>query len=189
MSGIIDLLDAAGQGDRNAAGQLLPLVYAELHRLATARLAQEPPGPTLTATVLVHEAYLRIVGGGDPGWNSRRHFFGAAARAMRRILVERARSKKRLRHGGGLARVPFDQVEEAAPQPDDDLLALDEALGRLEREEPRAAEVVHLRYFAGLTIEEAARALGVSVGTANRDWVYARALLHRWLRAPDQGGR
>jgi RNA polymerase sigma factor (sigma-70 family) len=195
MSDVTRLLSAMDQGDPRAAEQLLPLVYDELRKLAAARLAQERPGQTLQATALVHEAYLRLVGGGGdrgqelspvscplaPGsFNSRGHFFAAAAEAMRRILVEQARRKGRLRHGGGRQRVDLDS-QEVGEVADDDLIALDEALERLEQDEPAAAAVVKLRYFAGLTIEEAAQALDISVRTANRHWAYARAWLYQQL--------
>jgi RNA polymerase sigma factor (TIGR02999 family) len=183
MEGVTQILSAVGRGDPNAADQLLPLVYEELRRLATRRLSQEKPGQTLQATALVHEAYLRLLGpaGADQPWNSRGHFFAAAAEAMRRILVEQARRKQRARHGGDLQRVDLDDQLEFADQPDDRLIALDEALERLAAEEPEAAKVVALRYFAGLTIEETALALNVSVRTVNRHWAYARAWLYQQL--------
>ncbi len=167
---------------RNAARELLPIVYEELRRLAEARLAREPTGQTLQATALVHEAYLRLVGDADgPAWENRGHFFAAAAEAMRRILVEKARRKRRRRHGGGLRRIDLDQVAPGNDDAADDLLALHEALDRLAAEEPVAAEVVKLRYFAGLTAEQAASALGISLRTANRHWAYARAWLYQRL--------
>jgi RNA polymerase sigma factor (TIGR02999 family) len=179
MSEVTQLLSAIEQGEPHAAEQLLPLVYQELRRLAAQRLAHESPGQTLQATALVHEAYLRLVDTDKvQRWDSRRHFFAAAAEAMRRILVESARRKRCGKHGGGLARHHLDEVEIAAPEPSEDLVALDEALNRLAAEDPLKAELVKLRHFAGLTIEEAARALGISVTTANRYWVYARAWLH-----------
>ena len=184
MSEVTRLLDAAAAGDRRAAADLLPLVYDELRRLAAARMAAESPGHTLDATALVHEAYLRLVGPADAGrWDGRGHFFAAAAEAMRRILVEAARRKQAGRHGGGKARVALEAVDGAdGPAGSDDrLVALDAALTRLGREEPEVAEVVNLRYFAGLTIEQAAEALGVSVRTANRHWAYAKAWLYREL--------
>ena len=161
------------RGDPHAAVQLLPLVYDELRRLAAARLAGEKPGQTLDATALVHEAYLRLVG--DHQFADRHHFFRVAAEAMRRILVDRARQKRRLRHGGDLQRVPLSEV--AAETPPDDLLALDEALTRFAALDPVKAELVKLRYFAGLSEEEAAAALGISRATASRYWTYARAWL------------
>jgi RNA polymerase sigma factor (TIGR02999 family) len=179
MSEVTQLLEAAAAGDPKAAAELLPLVYDELRKLAAARMAEEKPGQTLQATALVHEAYLRLVGSGQPaGWDGRGHFFAAAAEAMRRILVESARRKGHLRHGGGRKRVELeDGCAPAEPPPDDDLLALDDALGRLEAGQPEAAAVVKLRYFAGLTAEEAAAALGISLRTANRHWAFARAWL------------
>ena len=184
MSEVTRLLDAAAAGDRKAAADLLPLVYDELRRLAVARMAAESPGHTLDATALVHEAYLRLVGPADDGrWDGRGHFFAAAAEAMRRILVEAARRKQAERHGGGKVRVALDRVDgiDDRAGPDDRLVALDSALTRLGREEPEVAEVVNLRYFAGLTIEQAAAALGVSVRTANRHWAFAKAWLYREL--------
>jgi RNA polymerase sigma factor (TIGR02999 family) len=160
----------------------LPLVYDELRRLAAWRLAHERPGQTLQATALVHEAYLRLAGHDEARWQGRRHFFGAAAEAMRRILVENARRKKRLKHGGQLERVEVEVVEMAAPLPDDDLLAMDEALDRLEAVDPRAAELVKLCFFVGLTQEEAAKELAVSISTIERTWAFARAWLFREIR-------
>ncbi|HKI32133.1 MAG TPA: ECF-type sigma factor [Gemmataceae bacterium] len=176
------ILKAVEQGDPQAAGQLLPLVYDELRRLAAQRLAQEQPGLTLDATSLVHEAYLRLVGGDpDKPWNGRGHFFAAAAEAMRRILIEKARRKRRERHGGDRKRLPLDEANLAEDAADDRLLAVDEALDRLAKEEEKVAEVVKLRYFGGLTIEETAEVLGISVRTANRHWAYARAWLYQEL--------
>ncbi len=186
MSDVSRLLDAAAGGDRRAAEDLLPLVYDELRRLAAAQLANERPGQTLQATALVHEAYLRLIGkDGGPAWDGRGHFFAAAAEAMRRILVESARRKNRVKRGGGLRRVDLDQVE-AAIEPADHLLALDEALDRLAEEDARKAELVKLRYFAGLSIEEAASCLGVSRATADRDWAYAKAWLFHRLRSDEE---
>jgi len=180
-SDVTRILEAAAHGDPNAAGELLPLVYDELRKLATRRLAQEKAGQTLQATALVHEGYLRLVGGEVPQhFNGRGHFFAAAAEAMRRILVENARKKHSLKGGGDRQRLEIEGVELAAlagPAPLD-LLALDEALVKLERDEPRKAEVVKLRFFAGLTSDQAAEVLGVSPATAENDWAYARA----WLR-------
>jgi len=170
------LLTAIENGDRQAADQLLPLVYDELRRLAARKLAHESPGHTLQATALVHEAYVRLVGD-SPGrqWDSQRHFFAAAAQAMRHILVEAARRKARQKRGGGLRRV--DLADVPAPDPDEDLLALDDALNRLAAEDPVAAKVIELRQFAGLGHEEIAAALGITVYLARRKWTYARAWL------------
>lgn len=168
--------------DSLASEQLLPLVYDELRRLAGQKLAQERPGLTLDATSLVHEAYLRLVqGGSEPRWQNHGHFWAAAAEAMRRILVENARRKKRIRHGGGRQRVDLSDVAAGVDIPDDQLLALDEALARLAGEDPVIASVVKLRYFAGLTIDETAVALEISVRTANRHWRYARAWLYQQI--------
>jgi RNA polymerase sigma factor (TIGR02999 family) len=187
MSEVTRILATIEQGNPNAAERLFPLVYDELRKLAGRRLAHEKPGQTLQATALVHEAYLRLVGNEDPAdWSSRGHFFAAAAEAMRRILVENARRKRRLRHGGGRRRIDLDGLD-AGDEPSDDLLALDEALDRLATEEPVVAAVVMLRYFAGLTIEETAAALGISVRTANRHWAFAKAWLYRQLNEPGAG--
>jgi RNA polymerase sigma factor (TIGR02999 family) len=182
MNEVTRILSAIEQGDAHAAEQLLPLVYDELRRLAAQKLAHEKPGQTLDATALVHEAYLRLVGT-DPEqpWNSRGHFFAAAAEAMRRILVDVARRKDALRHGGGRQRHDLAGAEPAAPRPSEDLLALDEALCKLETRDPVKAELVKLRYFAGLTMEQAAETLGISLATANRYWTFARAWLHRQI--------
>jgi RNA polymerase sigma factor (TIGR02999 family) len=174
------------QGDTKAAEQLLPLVYEELRRLAAQRLAHEKPGQTLQATALVHEAYLRLVGDQDPGWNGRGHFFAAAAEAMRRILVEGARRKRRLRHGGEGHRLDLEDIDVVDQRSPQDLLALDEALERLARKDAVAARLVQLRFFAGLTTAEAAEALGLPLRTAERNWAYARTWLHRELSR--QGG-
>jgi RNA polymerase sigma factor (TIGR02999 family) len=182
MNEVTRILSAIEQGDSRAAGQLLPLVYDELRKLAAQRLAREKPGQTLQATALVHDAYLRLVGVQDPGWDSRGHFFAAAAEAMRRILVEAARRKLGPERGGDFTRHDLDPEQTAPPGPSPRLLALDEALDRLAAIEPRAAEVVKLRYFAGLTVAEAASALGISPRTADSDWAYARAWLVTALR-------
>jgi RNA polymerase sigma factor (TIGR02999 family) len=182
MTDVSRILKAAEQGDAQAAGQLLPLVYEELRRLAAQKLALEKPGQTLDATGLVHEAYVRLVGGdAQQPWHGRGHFFAAAAEAMRRILVENARRKHRLRHGGDRKRLPLKDALLAVGDADDRLLDVDEALEKLAREEEQAAQVVKLRYFAGLTIKEAAEALGISVRTANRHWAYARAWMYQQL--------
>jgi RNA polymerase sigma factor (TIGR02999 family) len=180
MSQVTHILDAVGRGDREAAAQLLPLVYDELRRLAAAMLVREPPGQTLQPTALVHEAYLRLVGDADERcWNTRGHFFAAAAEAMRRILVESARRKSRVKHGGGLQRLDLGGEEVPVRPPPEEILALDEALVRLAAADPEAARVVDLHFFAGLSIEEVAEALGVSRTTAYRQWSYARV----WLRS------
>jgi len=176
-----ELLSAIGDGDRSAATALLPLVYEELRRLAQQRMAREPPGQTLQATALVHEAYLRLIGVGDIPWRNRAHFFGAAAEAMRRILVERARRRTRLRHGGQCQRLSLDDSLIVSPAASPDLVALDEALQRLEALDLRKASVVKLRYFAGCSIEQTADALDISPATVKNDWRYAKAWLYRKL--------
>ena len=179
MSDITQVLNAIAGGDAQAAGQLLPLVYNELRKLAGQKLAREKPGQTLDATGLVHEAYLRLVGPADSArWKDRVHFFAAAAQAMRHILVEQARRKRRGKHGGGRKRVALNEAFPALPCAAEELLALDEALTHLAAEDPEAAALVQLRYFAGLSVEEAAKSLGISRATAYRHWTFARA----WLR-------
>ena len=186
MSDVTQILFAIEQGDPQGAAQLLPLVYDELRRLAAQRLAQEQPGQTLQATALVHEAYLRLVDVKKvQRWDSRGHFFAAAAEAMRRILVESARRRHSAKHGGQLQRLDLDTVQSLAESPTDDLLALDEALTRLAHVNPRAARLVHLRYFGGLTIQQAAEVLGISSRTADADWAYARAWLLAAIRGDD----
>ena len=186
VSDVTQILNAIEAGEPMAAAELLPLVYDELRKLAAARLADERPGQTLQATALVHEAYVRLVGTGQPReWSGRAHFFAAAAVAMRRILVDDARRKQAEKPGGGMRRVGLDATAPAAPPDEsaaDDLLALDEALRLFEAEEPLRARLVKLRYFAGLSIPEAAAALGVSVATAKRHWVYARSWLYGKIR-------
>jgi RNA polymerase sigma factor (TIGR02999 family) len=183
------ILSDLARGDRHAAEQLLPLVYDELRRLATQKLAQEKPGQTLQATALVHEAYLRLVEvDPSPDWNSRGHFFAAAAEAMRRLLIENARRKGRRKRGGDLQRCDIEVNEPTVAGADTDVLAVDEALIRLAAEHPEKAELVKLRYFAGLTLTDAASALGISIATAGRHWRYARAWLARELRARDTPG-
>jgi RNA polymerase sigma factor (sigma-70 family) len=216
MSDVTQLLEAIQQGEPQAAEQLLPLVYDELRKLARSKLRHEQPGQTLQATALVHEAYLRLVGGkGDrergtrdrgndseetplstvpctpspASFDSRGHFFAAAAEAMRRILIEQARRRHALKAGGQYERLPVDQIAEIAVQPSADaldLLALDEALQKLERENPRKAQLIKLRYFAGLTIDEAAKVLGVAASTANADWLYAKSWLRLEMRSSDE---
>ena len=186
MSDVTQILSAIEQGETQAAEQLLPLIYDELRKLAAQKMAQENHGQTLQATALVHEAYLRLVDVEKvQHWNSRGHFFGAAAEAMRRILVEDARRKARLRHGGGRQRVGLSQISLDEDGDSLEILDLDEALIRLAGEEPKAAEVVQLRYFAGLTIEQTAQVMGISVRTANRHWTYARAWLFQQLQECD----
>jgi RNA polymerase sigma factor (TIGR02999 family) len=182
MNEVTRLLSAIEAGDSHAAADLLPLVYDELRRLAAAQMAREKPGQTLDATALVHEAYLRLVGpANDQRWENRGHFFAAAAEAMRRILVENARRKKRLRHGGGLQRRELPADGPAVANPVEDVVAVDEALEKLAAADPQAAELVQLHYFAGLTIEQAAAVLGISVRKAYTVWAYARAWLFRCL--------
>jgi len=184
MSEVTRILSQIESGDPSAAEKLLPLVYDELRKLAAAKLAHEKPGQTLQATALVHEAYLRLVGPGDceQAWDNRGHFFAAAAESMRRILVESARKKKRLKRGGDRVRQEVVLSEWAAPAPREDLLALDEALTDLAAVDQPAAELVKLRYFAGLTLPEAARVLGLSQRSAERLWTYARAWLHEAIQ-------
>ncbi|HWL95104.1 MAG TPA: ECF-type sigma factor [Phycisphaerae bacterium] len=175
------ILQAAGRGEFDAAQRLLPVVYDELHRLASAKMSKTPPGQTLQPTALVHEAYLRLVGREAPAWENRRHFFFAAARAMRDILVEQARRKASLKRGGDRQRVSPDHLIAPIDAPADDMLALDEALKRLEAYDATKHQIVMLRFFAGLTAEEAAEAMNVSLSTINREWRYIRARLHREL--------
>jgi RNA polymerase sigma factor (TIGR02999 family) len=178
MTDVTRILCAIDQGDAKAAEQLLPLVYDELRRLAAQKIAEEKPGQTLQATALVHEAYLRLVGGADQTWKSRGHFLCAAAEAMRRILIEQARRKGSVKHGGGRQRIDLDEVAPAdSHYANDNLQAIGDALTRLARHEPLRAELVKLRFFAGLTMPEAAAALGISLATAERYWVFARAWL------------
>jgi RNA polymerase sigma factor (TIGR02999 family) len=183
MNEVSRILSDLARGDAHAADQLLPLVYDELRRMAAAQLAGERPGQTLDATALVHEAYLRLVG--DAGFANRRHFFAAAGEAMRRILVENARRKARIKHGGGRRRQELHPDLIAAPEPDEEILALDAALAKFTQREPLKARLVELRYFAGLTGDQAAEILGISPTTADRHWVFARA----WLRREMEGRR
>ncbi|MHC5113885.1 MAG: ECF-type sigma factor [Planctomycetota bacterium] len=178
---VTQALRAAAGGDRDAAQRLLPLLYDELRRLAAARMGRLAPGQTLQPTALVHEAYMRVVGEADPGWDGRGHFFAAAARAMRNIIVDQARRRAALKRGGGRVRMPLDDADLAIQPPREDVLALDEAMKRLEADDPRKGEIVNLRYFAGLTVEETAASLGVSVGTVEREWRYIRSWLHTQL--------
>jgi RNA polymerase sigma factor (TIGR02999 family) len=184
------ILNRAGKGDPQAAEDLLPLVYDELRRLAASKLAREPAGQTLQATALVHEAWLRLGGDGQPRWENRAHFFAAAAEAMRRILIDGARRRRAGRHGGGLTRVDVDTpglgLEDGAAG-DREMLAVHETLDRLAAHDARKAELVKLRYFAGLTLEEAAAILKIAVPTAKRDWAYARAWLFREIRREEHG--
>jgi RNA polymerase sigma factor (TIGR02999 family) len=184
VSDVTRILSAIEGGDPKASARLLPLVYEELRRLAAHKMAQEAPGQTLQATALVHEAYLRLVGsdGVERHWDSRGHFFAAAAEAMRRILLNRARDRQRLKRGGGARRLDLQQLVLATEPPDDDLIALDDALEKLKSEDPDCAELVKLRFFAGLTLDEAALALGIAPRTADRQWAYARAWLYNELR-------
>ncbi len=187
MSDVTRILNAIERGDAQATDELLPLVYEELRILAAQKLSHEPPGQTLQATALVHEAYLRLVGDEPQSWKSRGHFFAAAAEAMRRILVENARRKRRRKYGDGLQRVDFDNAEVAAEGLPENVIALDEALTRLSEEDHLAAEIVKMRYFAGLTLAQTAEALGVSPRTADRCWAYAKAWLYHEIAKGESG--
>jgi RNA polymerase sigma factor (TIGR02999 family) len=182
VSDVTLLLQAAGRGERLASEELLPLVYEELRRVALARIAQERPGQTLQATALVHEAWLELVGNKDSGWESRAHFFGAAAHAMRRILMLKARRKSRIKHGGGQTRVDVGDVEIPATDADEKILLINEALERLEQEDPEQARVVVLKFFGGLTNEQVAVNLGISPRSVDRQWACAKAWLAQWTR-------
>ncbi len=187
MNDVTRILSDLAHGDAHAAGHLLPLVYDELRKLAAVRVAEEAPGNTLTATALVHEAYIRLVGPADAArWDNRGHFFAAAAEAMRRLLVEDARRKKRLKRGGHYQRISLEAAEPQEQAPGEDLVALDQALTRLTAHDPIKAEVVKLRYFAGLTMPEIAQTLNVSLATAERHWTYARTWLFAELTDADQ---
>jgi RNA polymerase sigma factor (TIGR02999 family) len=187
MNEVTRVLSAIEGGDPHAAEQLLPLVYQELRQLAAQKLAQEKPGQTLQATALVHEAYLRLVDTEKARhWDSRRHFFAAAAEAMRRILINRARDRHRLKRGGGWRRLHLDQIDLSVAEPPDELLILNDALDKLAQEEPACAELVKLRFFAGLTLDEAAKTLGVVRRTADRYWAFARAWLYAALRKGEE---
>lgn len=186
MNDVTQILESISSGDPQASEKLLPAVYDDLRRLAAGKLAREKPGQTLQATALVHEAFLRLIGSEKPqSWEHRGHFFMAAAQAMRRILVDNARRKQTIKAGGQVDRVDADLGRIEGPEPDDDLLALEEALQELSREHERKANLVNLRYFAGLTMEQAAELLSVSIATAERDWTYARAWLRRRMTPPD----
>lgn len=182
---VTQILEAAGAGDPQAAEKLLPLVYDELRRLAAARMAQQAPGQTLQGTALVHEAWLRLAGTGRQHWESRRHFFSAAAEAMRHILIDRARKRQSQRHGGGLERMDIEEMDVAAPAEPEVLLAVNEAIDELEKADPEKAEVVKLKFFVGLSEREAAELLGVSERTIERRWAYAQA----WLFDRIEGGK
>lgn len=186
MTDVTRILIAIEQGDAKAADELLPLVYEELRRLAARKMSREPPGQTLQATALVHEAYIRLVGAEAQNWRSRTHFFAAAAEAMRRILIENARRKHRLKRGGDQQKVELESGDLAVEGRSEDLIALDEALTKLAKEEPAAAELVQMRYFAGLSLDEAATVLGVSRRTADRYWAYARAWLYEQISGQDE---
>ncbi len=183
MTGVTQILQRAEQGDPQAAAELLPLVYDELRKLAGQKLARETPGQTLQATALVHEAWLRLGGDDQPAWQNRAHFFAAAAEAMRRVLIDRARRRKAIRHGGMAVKTELEAIELAVPLDDDRLLALHEALDQLAEHDPAKAELVKLRFFVGLKIPEAAAVLGLSPTTAKRHWVYAQAWLYRRIKA------
>jgi RNA polymerase sigma factor (TIGR02999 family) len=185
MSEVSRILTAIEQGDAKSTDELLPVVYKELRRMAASKMANEPAGHTLQPTALVHEAWLKLVDSPAQSWQNRAHFFGAAAEAMRRILIARARRKQTQRRGAGAAHVDVDEFEIASPAPDDQLLALNEALDRFATLEPQQAELVKLRYFVGLKIEEAAQVLGISEATAKRWWAYARAWLFNEIHTPE----
>lgn len=184
MSEVTRILTAIEQGDQNASDELLPLVYNELRRMAAYKMLHEPAGHTLQPTALVHEAWLQLVDSPSQSWQNRAHFFGAAAEAMRRLLIARARRKSRQRRGAGAEHLDVDQLEIASPAPDDQLLALNEALDRFAAQEPQQAELVKLRYFVGFKIDEAASVLGISEATAKRWWAYSRAWLFQELHPP-----
>ncbi len=182
---LTEILQATGRGHRQAAAELLPAVYNELKRLAQSRMAHLPPGNTLQPTALVHEAYMRLVGEQDPGWENRGHFFAAAAESMRQVLVDQARRKKRLKRGGDRKRMDVEDFEVPLASPVEDILAMDEAIERLQQDDPRKAQIVMLRFFAGLTRDETAAVLGISVPTIDREWRYIVARLHRDLQPPE----
>ena len=183
MSDVTLILDAISRGESQASEKLLPVVYDELRKLAAARMAQESAGQTLQPTALVHEAWLQLVGEGDRSWQNRAHFFGAAADAMRRILIDKARRKSRLKHGGGQSRLDIEELELAEMTPDDNVLLINEALEKLEQEDPEQARVVVLKFFGGLTNLEVAENLGIAERTVDRQWACAKARLFRWIRS------
>jgi RNA polymerase sigma factor (TIGR02999 family) len=183
MNEITLVLQAVNRGEGGASAQLMPLVYQELRRLAAARMARESPGQTIQATALVHEAWLQLAGNGERQWQNRAHFFGAASDAMRRILIDNARRKARIKHGAGQARVDIADVQVAEKTPDDDVLLINEALERLEAEDPEKARIVVMKFFGGLTNEEVAESMGISERTVDRQWACAKARLFRWIRA------
>jgi RNA polymerase sigma factor (TIGR02999 family) len=182
MNDITLMLEAVGRGEKQASEDLLPLVYQELRRLAAARMAQESAGQTLQPTALVHEAWLQLVGAGERSWQNRAHFFGAAADAMRRILIDKARRKARIKHGGDQVRVDIQDLDLAETTPDDNVLLINEALQQLEKDDPEQARVVVLKFFAGLTNHEVAETLGMGERTVERQWACAKARLFRWIR-------
>jgi RNA polymerase sigma factor (TIGR02999 family) len=182
MSDITLVLQAVERGEKKASEELLPLVYEELRRLAAARLANEAAGQTLQPTALVHEAWLQLVGDGNRSWENRAHFFGAAADAMRRILIDKARRKSRLKHGGGQSRLDIDELDLAETTPDDNILLINEALEQLEKDDPEQARIVVLRFFGGLTNHEVAESMGIGERTVDRQWACAKARLFRWIR-------
>ena len=182
MSELTEAMRSVGHGESRESEELLPLVYDELRRLAAARMAQEGAGQTLQPTALVHEAWLQLVGGGGRNWENRTHFFGAAADAMRRILIDKARRKSRLKHGGGQARLNLDDVDLAASTPDDNILLINEAVTELEKKDSEQARVVVLKFFAGLTNREVANALGVGERSVDRQWACAKTWIFQWLR-------
>ena len=183
MSDITQVLQAVGRGESRAAAELMPLVYEELRRLAAVRMAQESAGQTLQPTALVHEAWMQLVSAGERTWHNRAHFFGAAADAMRRILIDKARRKARLKHGAGQARLNIDELEIAETTPDDNVLLINEALERLEREDPEQARIVILKFFAGLTNLEVAETLNIGERTVDRQWACAKARIYQWISA------
>jgi RNA polymerase sigma factor (TIGR02999 family) len=186
MHDVTQLLERASRGERKAAHELLSIVYEELRRLAAVKIASEAPGQTLQATALVHEAWLRLTADHEREWNDRTHFFASAAEAMRRILVDNARRKRALRHGGGLQRVEMPEIKGHEAATDDQILAVNEALERFSEKDPQKANLVKLRYFVGMTIEEAAKAIGISAPTAKRHWAYARAWLAEEMKAANK---